>query len=490
MLEGQTVVIPTDIGLSVPGHSSGHFNPHTHDTNGVLHIGEGGPAGLTSEVRLVRLGDFFDVWREKGGLAGNNANSRFNSTHIMDRTADATHVVRMFVNSQLNTQFEQYTPHDEDEILIRYDAIPSAPGGLVLATASDTGTSNSDRKTNATLWQILVSGVTAGATVELRNGSTVLGQATASGTTVTVACAVGSLSDGLVNLIAVQTTIGLTSPISPALAVTLDRTAPQFALAPRAALAGQSYSFDVVSMDEGQSGFGYSLLAGPVGASITASNGLVSWSPANANIGRHTLTVRAVDAAGNTRDVSGSLYAVPAALPWRNPVNSMDVDGDSNVFPVDVLIMINRINNVGDGALPTPTTADASPPFYDVTGDNLLAPIDVLQVINFLNRQTGGEASGSGEGSGSGELMAAFNLFRPPLAVVKVDDGAVLNAVETRDPSPLPLQPATCLPLSTEPAAPLELLPTTVATGQASPDDDWDSLLDLLAVDQLQSFKR
>ena len=86
--------------------------------------------------------------------------------------------------------------------------------------------------------------------------------------------------------------------------------------------------------------------------------------------------------------------------------------------------------------------------------------------------------------------MAAFNLFGPPLAVVKVDDGAVLNAVETRHPSPLPLPPVACLPLSTESAAPLELLPTTVATGQASPDDDWDSLLDLLAVDQLQSFKR
>lgn len=71
-ISGSNIEIPASIGLG-----DGHFNPHTHESddgssNGILHIGEGGAAGLSSDVRYVTLDDFFDVWREAGGIAGNN----------------------------------------------------------------------------------------------------------------------------------------------------------------------------------------------------------------------------------------------------------------------------------------------------------------------------------------------------------------------------------------------------------------------------------
>jgi len=128
-LEGQEVVIPPDIGLT----ATQHFNPHTHDFTGTLHMGEGGPAGLGTETRLVTLDDFFDVWRTTNvGLPTNNPNANFDATHIMDRTANATHTVRMYVNGQLNNQFDAYTPHDGDKIVISFEPISTPVGSPML----------------------------------------------------------------------------------------------------------------------------------------------------------------------------------------------------------------------------------------------------------------------------------------------------------------------------------------------------------------------
>lgn len=73
---------------------------------------------------------------------------------------------------------------------------------------------------------------------------------------------------------------------------------------------------------------------------------------------------------------------------WRNPVDSLDVDTDGNVSPLDALIVINYINGVGSGSLAS--SYDPSKPYYDVDGDQSVSPLDVLSVINHLN------ASGSG----------------------------------------------------------------------------------------------
>ena len=66
-----------------------------------------------------------------------------------------------------------------------------------------------------------------------------------------------------------------------------------------------------------------------------------------------------------------------------NPILPIDVNGDGEVTPTDVLQLVNRINKSG-GPL-APVDADGQPTFYDVTGDNALSPSDVLVVVNYLN---------------------------------------------------------------------------------------------------------
>ncbi len=124
-INGSNLEIPANIGLG-----DGHFNPHTHasddgNSNGILHIGEGGAAGLSNDVRYVTLDDFFDVWREAGGAAGNNPDAFFSQTEIMGHTVDDDHELTMTVNGEINNQFENYVPHDDDDITIKYARLSS-----------------------------------------------------------------------------------------------------------------------------------------------------------------------------------------------------------------------------------------------------------------------------------------------------------------------------------------------------------------------------
>jgi hypothetical protein len=124
-IEGVAITIPGNIGLT----DTRHFNPHTHDDDepGTLHIGETPEAGidpLGSPPRLVILKDFFDVWRTTNpGTPLNNPNAFFSSTQLLDRLADATHAVFMTVNGQPNTEFENYSPHDLDQVLLSYQTV-------------------------------------------------------------------------------------------------------------------------------------------------------------------------------------------------------------------------------------------------------------------------------------------------------------------------------------------------------------------------------
>jgi hypothetical protein len=123
-IEGQQVTIPGDIGLT----ATRHFNPHTHDTIGTLHVGEGPISGIDpfgSPLRFTTLDDFFDVWRTTGtsGTPQNNPNAFFSSSQLMDRIEDATHVVRMTVDGVPSTEYQNYSPHDADQIVLSFEAI-------------------------------------------------------------------------------------------------------------------------------------------------------------------------------------------------------------------------------------------------------------------------------------------------------------------------------------------------------------------------------
>jgi hypothetical protein len=95
----------------------------------------------------------------------------------------------------------------------------------------------------------------------------------------------------------------------------------------------------------------------------------------------------ATDLTGQVEPAPGrpdATTSVPGAG-WTNPVDRLDVDGDGQVAPIDVLLIVNYVN-ASSPDLPLPAAAEA-PPFLDVNGDGFAAPIDALLVINALNQR-------------------------------------------------------------------------------------------------------
>jgi glucose/arabinose dehydrogenase len=142
----------------------------------------------------------------------------------------------------------------------------------------------------------------------------------------------------------------------------------------------------------------------------------------------------------------------PATLayePWHNFVNPLDVDGDGNVVPLDVLIVINEIN--------APTNSDAlgllprsRPPgnfYFDVNQDGFVAPIDALNVINYLIDQPQAE----------GEARS-----RSPLVSPAIPDTAwptvAINSISTRRLS--------------HPALSAPVFPTATSVADVNPQSD------------------
>jgi len=72
------------------------------------------------------------------------------------------------------------------------------------------------------------------------------------------------------------------------------------------------------------------------------------------------------------------------ASDWRNPVDALDVNGDSYVSPIDALFVANDLHRNGPRSLPTERGSTA-PPFLDVNGDGATAPSDAIRVIDALN---------------------------------------------------------------------------------------------------------
>jgi hypothetical protein len=71
---------------------------------------------------------------------------------------------------------------------------------------------------------------------------------------------------------------------------------------------------------------------------------------------------------------------------WRNPAEPLDVNADGDITAIDVLLVVNRLNTTGPGALgaaPSPSTPGFV--YLDVNGDNFVSALDALQIINHLN---------------------------------------------------------------------------------------------------------
>ena len=103
------------------------------------------------------------------------------------------------------------------------------------------------------------------------------------------------------------------------------------------------------------------------------------------------------------------------AADWQNPLHNLDVNDDSFVSPLDVLVIINDINTFGTRRLVAPFNDFSTTAVYlDSDGDGFLSPLDALLVINSINNA----------------------LPSPPLDLrLSADSGASRMDLITNDPS-------------------------------------------------------
>lgn len=193
----------------------------------------------------------------------------------------------------------------------------NAPTSVDLDTASDSGASSSDNITNATAPTFTVAGTTAGAVVKLKVGNTVIGQATATGTTTVVTASnISSLGQGAVLVTATQTVGTTEGSASPTLSVTFDTAAPvdvASSLIPASAVISQALSVNLTHAEEGQ-GLVYAVENAPAGMTINSSTGVIAWTPTQAQVGAQTFSLRLTDSAGNTKTQSLSINVIQEPL--------------------------------------------------------------------------------------------------------------------------------------------------------------------------------
>jgi cyclophilin family peptidyl-prolyl cis-trans isomerase len=199
-------------------------------------------------------------------------------------------------------------------------SIPVAPNApvLSLAAASDSGTAG-DNITNATSPTFHVVNVISGATVKILNGTTVLGQGTASGTTIDIPVNMTSQTDGVYHLTATQTVNSLDSAASSQLDVTLDRTAPLAftSTPPTSATATAPLVYNAQNPEEGTAGLTYALVNAPSGATIHSTTGVLNWTPTSGQVGSHSFQISATDIAGNSTTQSLAIAVVAAQVGLR-----------------------------------------------------------------------------------------------------------------------------------------------------------------------------
>ncbi len=280
-----------------------------------------------------------------------------------------------------------------DEEIVTVLVGPTAPSGVDLVTASDSGTSSSDNITRAAALSFTVSGTTSGATVKLKAGGIVVGQATASGTTTTVNVTnPSSLGQGPIVFTATQTVDSQESGDSPSLSVTYDTTAPT-ALAnsvfPATIRAGEALSLNLAHSEEGN-GLIYGVTNAPAGLTVNASTGVMAWTPEVNMIGAQSFTLNLTDAAGNTTTQEVSLNVTQQARVGMT-LQVVDTNGApittvaaGQNFKVQVMVQDLRAGTAAKGVFSA---------FADLLFDsNVIEPIATNPIshgTNYINGATG-----------------------------------------------------------------------------------------------------
>lgn len=285
----------------------------------------------------------------------------------------------------------------DDNQVVTVMVSQSAATGIDLLPASDSGSSNSDKITNAQTLTFAVSGTTAGAVVEVLSGTTVVGTATATGASTNVVVSnVASLGQGSVSFTSRQRVSGANSAQSPSLAVVLDNLAPvQIAagVIPANVIVSAPLALDLNHAEESQ-GLIYALAGAPAGMTINPSNGQIAWTPTTQQMGAQSLTLKLTDAAGNVRDQAITINVIEQPK-VRVSLNAVDMSGQpittiaaGQEFKVQVIVKDLRSGtSIPDSATGVYAT------YLDLLFDaDIIEPIannPISNVEPYLNNPTG-----------------------------------------------------------------------------------------------------
>ncbi len=110
--ESSEVEIPAEVGVQSDDSTESLF---TVDDSGEIYMDS------TSDLTL---GDFFDIWQNNAGEAGNQADAVLAEDQLMGYVENGESTVQMFVNGQVSTEFDEYVVQDGDEIVLVYGDNP------------------------------------------------------------------------------------------------------------------------------------------------------------------------------------------------------------------------------------------------------------------------------------------------------------------------------------------------------------------------------
>ena len=102
IIDGDDYLIANDIGIDDSDCPDGMRGIHTHDDTGKLHI-------ETPSDMDATLGSFFNIWGEN-----------FDKDEILGNHENSDYEIVMYVNGKSNSEYEQYSLQNNDNIEIRY----------------------------------------------------------------------------------------------------------------------------------------------------------------------------------------------------------------------------------------------------------------------------------------------------------------------------------------------------------------------------------
>ncbi len=182
---------------------------------------------------------------------------------------------------------------------------------------------------------------------------------------------------------------------------------------------------------------------------VSPSTGVITYTPNDGFWGADTFSYAVVDEGGALSDQAPvSVVVAEKDFPWRNPVNTLDVDNDGVVVPRDALLIINDLTQNAPRRLPLPRTpASGAPPFLDTNRDKFVSAIDALLVINKLTPPRAANSAG-GQRAAASSVHAPLTAWAEPtapaagvhgVALRTGDSPAVTNRIRDGGPADMPV---------------------------------------------------